>query len=395
MHHTPEQPARECVSCHMPERTYMVVDRRRDHSLRIPRPDLSAALDTPNTCNACHSQETPAWAAAQIAAWHPKPHRGFQQFANALHDGDLGAPGARQRLLELAATPDQPGIARASALDRLDRITDQAAFATLRTLLADPDPIVRRSAVVGYAMVPADARGDLVPLLDDPVRDVRLEAARLIAEAPTDGLDATAAEKRARGIEEYLESQRSNADRPGAHHNIAVISLALGRYPEAEAELKKALEIDPDFIPAAVTLADLYRGLGRDAEAEPVLRAAIARQPLAPAAHYSLGLWLIRAGRRDEALAELKLAAEQGPTNPQLSYVYAVALSELGNPADAMQILRIAVQRHPYHRDSLMLLATIERGAGLIDAARGHAERLVALEPDDPAVQQLLATLNQ
>ena len=102
------------------------------------------------------------------------------------------------------------------------------------------------------------------------------------------------------------------------------------------------MEIDPYFIPAAVTLADLYRGLGRDAEAEPVLRTAIARQPLAPAAHYSLGLWLIRAGRRDEALAELKLAAEQGPTNPQLSYVYAVALSELGNPADAMQMLRIA-----------------------------------------------------
>ena len=174
-----------------------------------------------------------------------------------------------------------------------------------------------------------------------------------------------------------------------------MISIALARYPEAEAELKKALEIDPDFIPAAVTLADLYRGLGRDAEAEPVLRTAIARQALAPAAHYSLGLWLIRAGRRDEALAELKLAAEQGPTNPQLSYVYAVALSELGNPADAMQILRIAVQRHPYHRDSLMLLATIERGAGLIDAARGHAERLAALEPDNPAVQQLLATLNQ
>ncbi len=30
-----------CPDCHMPTRTYMVVDPRHDHSLRIPRPDLS------------------------------------------------------------------------------------------------------------------------------------------------------------------------------------------------------------------------------------------------------------------------------------------------------------------------------------------------------------------
>ena len=44
----------QCVECHMPETTYMAVDPRRDHSLRIPRPDLSVKHGTPNACTQCH-----------------------------------------------------------------------------------------------------------------------------------------------------------------------------------------------------------------------------------------------------------------------------------------------------------------------------------------------------
>lgn len=44
----------QCVECHMPSTTYMHVDPRRDHSLRIPRPDLSVKHSTPNACSQCH-----------------------------------------------------------------------------------------------------------------------------------------------------------------------------------------------------------------------------------------------------------------------------------------------------------------------------------------------------
>ena len=66
--HEGASPALACASCHMPARTYMVVDRRHDHSFRIPRPDLSVKLGTPNACNDCHSDKPPAWAAAAIEA---------------------------------------------------------------------------------------------------------------------------------------------------------------------------------------------------------------------------------------------------------------------------------------------------------------------------------------
>jgi predicted CXXCH cytochrome family protein len=56
----------QCVSCHMPSRTYMLMDARRDHRLAIPRPDLSDALTTPNPCTNCHTDRTNSWAADEI-----------------------------------------------------------------------------------------------------------------------------------------------------------------------------------------------------------------------------------------------------------------------------------------------------------------------------------------
>ena len=197
--HKDGSPGAQCVVCHMPARTYMVVDPRRDHSFRIPRPDLSEALGTPNACNGCHADRSPQWAADQIKAWYGAPKPGFQRFGEVLHGGALGAPGARVRLLALAEDTSHPAIARASALARLDRITNAGALKTVHTLLRDPDPLVRRAAVSAYAGAPVGAGRDLLPLLDDPIRDVRLEAARRVAEAQQ--LNAEEQSRRARGID--------------------------------------------------------------------------------------------------------------------------------------------------------------------------------------------------
>ncbi len=43
-HHKPASAGAACVGCHMPTTTYMVVDPRHDHSLRVPRPDLSVTI---------------------------------------------------------------------------------------------------------------------------------------------------------------------------------------------------------------------------------------------------------------------------------------------------------------------------------------------------------------
>ena len=82
-----------CVECHMPTRTYMVVDARRDHSIRIPRPDLSVKLGTPNACTNCHTDKSAQWASDSVNKWYGHTPEGFQQFAETLNAGAAGGTG--------------------------------------------------------------------------------------------------------------------------------------------------------------------------------------------------------------------------------------------------------------------------------------------------------------
>ena len=171
--------------------------------------------------------------------------------------------------------------------------------------------------------------------------------------------------------------------------------IELGRAGEAEAEFRKALELDPNFVPAAVTLADLYRGLGRDAEGEPVLRTLLAREPSAAAAHYSLGLWLVRAGPQEDELAEFKQAANLAPESAHFSCVYAVSVASAGDRPQAMEILRDVLRHHTYDRESLYAAARFVRDLGRQEEAVGYATRLAQLEADDPDIQRFLSQIQQ
>jgi tetratricopeptide (TPR) repeat protein len=395
-HHAMGSEGAECASCHMPERTYMVVDPRRDHSFRIPQPLASAAVGAPNTCNACHATETPEWAAGKIAEWHPDPSTPFQQFGQALHDGARGAPGARQRLLALAADADQPGIARASAIDRLDRVTSREAYDLLVGLLADPDPLVRRSAAAAFATIPADGRSPLLALAEEPVLDVRMEAGRLLAEVPDQALAPEAVVPREQLIAAYRAAQEANPDRPESHHNLGLIEMAQGRPREAERAFRNALAVDPLFVPAAVNLADLLQGAGRDVEGEPILRAIVERLPDEPNARLALGFWLVRNGQPEAAREELRRAEENGAAlSPRFAYVYAVSLADGGDRDQAIDILTGNLEHFPYDRDTLIALAVYESQAGDIAAATAHAELLARLEPEDASIRDFLNQLRR
>ena len=137
----------QCKSCHMIERVYMGVDGRRDHSFRIPRPDLSEETGAPNACNDCHTDKNAAWAADEIAERFPdSSHRGphfSQVFAKARKD----AASASGDLIAIAKDTELAGIVRATALDLLRTAATPALAASSSPLIDDPDPIVRSAAI--------------------------------------------------------------------------------------------------------------------------------------------------------------------------------------------------------------------------------------------------------
>jgi len=381
-----------CVECHMPTRTYMVVDSRRDHSIRIPRPDLSVKMGTPNACSNCHADKSAQWASEALNKWYGYAPQGFQRFAETLQAGSTGAPGAQQSLERLVADREQPAIARAAALSMLSAYAPLSTDAAVRAGVADDSALVRRATARALSNSdPTSSAKALTPLLSDPIRSVRMEAAEVLAGLPADTFPRNVADAFGHATDEYVSAQQLNADRPEAHLNLGLLYARQNHLDKAEEELKTALSLDPSFAPAAVNLADLYRGLNRDQEGERVLNDAISRSSNDASLEYALGLLMVRQKRSAPALDLLAAAARNDPTNARYVYVYAVALNDSGHTTAAIETLENSVKAHPYDRDSLGALVTFLEQTGDPAKASIYAKRLDELEQGNPEVHRINA----
>lgn len=364
-HHPVGSQGASCTACHMPQTLYMVVDARADHSLRIPRPDLTRKLGTPNACNGCHADRTVAWAEQATLDWYGPAVSRRQHFGEVLQAGRTDTPDAGSRLLALAADTEQPGIARATALSLLSGPLDAASLAGLCPLLKDSDDLVRAAALGALDQADPRTRMDLAwPRLEDAVLAVRVEAARILAPLAGAELTEDRRARLARGLDEYRTTQLANAERPEPHLNLGLLDSALGQPEAAEQAYRTALRLDPRFAPAYVNLADLHRALGRDTDGETVLQQGLEQVPDAASLHHALGLLRVRQGQLPAAVESLAQAAQLAPENARYAYVHALALERAGQPAEAIVALRAALQRHPNDRDILAAIRHIERVSG-------------------------------
>ena len=389
-HHDGVTPKVTCISCHMPVSTYMVIDKRHDHSLRIPRPDLSVKLGTPNACNNCHADKSTQWAADAVERWYGPVRKGFQNYAEAFQASWTDRPDAPALLAMVAASQTAPAIARASALSELHARVSPTNIDLARKGLTDPDPLVRIGALDMLDGVPGDRLWPaLAPLLSDPSRGVRIRAASVLAAVPTAAQPASDRAAFERAMAEFIAAQRFNEDRPEARTTLGTFYARRGLTSDAENEYKAALRLSPQYAPAAINLADLYRQLGRDGEGENVLRTAIGSSSQDAGLHHALGLTLIREKRADDALGQFRRATELEPDRSRYAYVYAVALHSSGHLDECMKVLKENLDRHPGDRDTLLALVTFNRDSGDIDAALDYAERLSRVAPNEPALTRL------
>jgi Flp pilus assembly protein TadD len=385
-----------CTSCHMPTRTYMGVHVRHDHSFRVPRPDLSATLGTPNACNDCHTEKSAEWAAAALERWFGPVRRGFQNFAAAFYAAREELPDAPEPLNRVAFDPQTTGIARATALAEMAPYLTPALASELRRGLGDPDPIVRLGALRGLEGITPDRRWSIAGgLLSDPVRAVRVEATSYLAPTPLDKLSSEDRQSFERAAREYVEVQRLNADRPEARVTLGAFFARRGQSSEAEAEYRAAIRLAPRFIQAYVDLADLYRALGRDRDGEAILRDALSLAPDDADAEHALGLALVRQRRLSDAMPLLGKAAGREPGRARYAYVYAIALNSGGRRDEALRVLEESRVRHPADRDILSALVSLELSAGNRPGALRYVETLARLAPGDPMIQHLLDDLQK
>ncbi len=379
-----------CVKCHMPERPYMVIDERADHSIRVPRPDLTLEIGVPNACSAsgCHDDQTVEWSADYFRQWYgeaKKPHFGTT-FAAARE----GRPEAQAELIRMSVDTLYPAIVRATAVSLLGSYPGEESTAVLKQALADEDPLVRYTAVDNLSVSTPEELVDLVaPLLFDPVKAVRLEAATRLAGIAMGMLEPYQREALEEALREFQEAMEYSLDFSFAGFNLGNLYVSLRDPEKAEPYYRAAIEIDDQFYPAKMNLAVLYNSLGRNEEADTLLREVLAEFPDMYDAAYSLGLLLAEMEQYEEAAEYLQRASQGLPERSRIHYNLGLLEQTLGRNAEAEAALLRALEVEPDNVDYMYALADHYVRNGKLEEALEIAERMIASHPDNDLGSQV------
>ena len=379
-------PGSACVDCHMPARTYMGVDDRRDHSFPIPRPALSAELGVPNACVDCHDGRDNQWAIRSLRKWGMlagDAHWG------RIHEGlGRGNPQALATAASALETRDLSPLAAASLLAQAANVATTALGDVLKPWLDHDDPLVRRGAMAGTRGLPGDIRWwTLANRLHETHPGVRFEMAISLAEIYP-GLSPAARRAAAPLLVDYRQALAASADLAATQTALARLEVALGQTAPAERAFERALAIDPSNLLALVNFADLRRAQGQEPEAGALLRRALRVAPDSGTANVAYGLHLVRLNRHDEALASFSKAALAPDARPEFIHIYAVALDSLGDRQQALATLREGIERWPWSFDLLNTLVLYIDDDSSPELHR-HLDTLETLAPDSPQVRAL------
>jgi tetratricopeptide (TPR) repeat protein/Zn finger protein HypA/HybF involved in hydrogenase expression len=385
-----------CIKCHMPEQAYMVIDERADHSLRVPRPDLSLEIGVPNACSqsGCHDDQTLQWSADAFTEWYGtarKPH-----FGTVLAAARAGDPGALDGLIALVQDPLYPAIVRATALDALQAYTgDRTALVTQRAL-RDEEVLLRHTAAENFAAENSEQLVEnLAPLLFDSVRAVRIRTAARLAAVGREYFKPFQRDALDRELAEYVDAMKATLDFPSSGMNLGNLYSSQGDAESAERFYRAAVEVDDLFFPAKANLALLLGQQGRIDEAEQLLRDVLQEYPEQYEASYSLALLLVESGRSAEALEYLGRASQGMPRRARVHYNYGLLLAQMGNDAAAEAALGKALALEPENIDYLYALIDFYFRRGNRQAALDLADRMIAAHPEIQLGYELKARIEQ
>jgi hypothetical protein len=421
----------KCVNCHMPETTYMAVDPRRDHSLRVPRPDLSVKLGTPNACTGCHLREAspPAvaaelktenyqhwlhragsgnqeavaalknvdqWAEDAVLKWYGAKERP-KHFAEALDAARRQTDDAPEKLTELLHDRNMPAIARATAAAELALYVEpgQPVVQALRKALEDRDPQVRAAAVTSLQQASNEELLDALPkLLDDRSRLVRTETARALSRVPNAQLNGLEQQSLRKAIAELEEGMQAINDRAIGHLLLGVLYENLQQLGKAREEYELAIAVEPASMGARTNLAAVIDRQIEQTKAE-ADDAAQERDRATFDKKVSLISQLSQEADkfRREELDLLQRDAKLAPGNAAIQHRLGLSQYLLGWRKEAESSLRKAALLEPRNTNHVYVLAIFLRDMGRSEEALQLVDEVLEREPNLPAFEQFRAEL--
>jgi len=364
--------------------------------MRVPRPDLSMVIGTPNACNSCHQDKDAQWAVNSLRGWGVHFRDTGTHFARAFQRFELGDRAVVPALAALANDPEAAPIWRATAMEAVAQGGGREAIQTVTSVLYDDDPLLRVSAVRSLQFLPLQQRYQLLQaLIEDDVAAVRMEVAMSLAGVPLDQVSQAQTKQLEDLFNWYLDIQRLHAEMPETQLQLGVFYVERGDLPSAEKAYREAIRLNPQLVAAYLNLADQLRSQNRDGEARELMLKVLEFAPDNGATLHSLGLLETRSGTPDKALEYLGRAAQMETVGSRHRFVYAIALHDLGQPRQAIAQLQSLLRQLPRSEDVLLALANYSAELGQRDKARAYAKKLTEISPRNPGYQQLYQDLSK
>jgi predicted CXXCH cytochrome family protein len=383
-----------CRDCHMPGRYYMGIDRRYDHSLRIPRPDLSIQLGTPNACTRCHDDKTDQWAVQNVNKWYGekrKPHYG-----SILANAAAGKTGADSGLLRIINSNLYPEIIRATAIGYLSGYPSVKAQSAVRKACGDPDPLLRYTAVENFlAADSAELFRILSPLLNDPVKAVRMQTANRLSTYKKETFNEIQYRLFLNALEEYRKSQEYVADFPTGRYNLGNYYAKLRDMPKAEENYREAIHIDDLFYPAKANLVLIYYQQGKTDSVVRLCRNMIASNPELTDGYYYLALLYGEQKNYPQAIALLETASVKARTNTRVLYNLGLLYQMTGQNEKCVATLIKGLSTDPCNFDILYALYAFHMNRKEKVKAAPYVEKLKTCFPVEKQVINLYNEFNR
>ena len=383
-----------CIKCHMPEQPFMVIDERADHSLRVPRPDLSLETGAPNACNqsGCHDDQTVQWSVDAFTDWYGKARK--SHYGSVFAAARALEPGADEGLRMLAEDDLYPIIVRATALDALQGYPGEETARVVRRALNSDEALLRHTAATGVtAATPEELVEQLGPLLFDAVKAVRIRAASLLAGVGREYFTAYQRDALDEAMAEYVRAMEASLDFAASGLNLGNLYTELRDLTKAEKYYRAAIEVDDLFFPAKMNLAVLLSQQGLNSDSERLLREVLEAYPEQYDTAYSLALLLVGLGRSEEALPFLARASDGMPERARVHYNYGLLLAQLGNDAEAERALNKALEQESQSIDYLYALIDFYYRRGRKAEALALTDQLIAAHPENRIGRDLKAMI--
>ena len=318
--------------------------------------------------------------------------------------GDVEAAAAGYRRTADLAPDYLPAWVRLGEVLLERGAADEAAAAFERGLALDPGcaaceyGLGRAAAARGDA-AGAAARFERVLELQPDAAEVRYPLG--LAYRELGDLDRARDEIARRGPGEVrvrdpvLAGVRALGTGSAVHYARGQRALAEGDLATAEAELRQAVEANPDGVPALRALGLTLRRRNAFDEAEAAYRRAAELEPANALNHHELGLILAERGKVEAAAASFRRALELTPHFPDARLGLAISLARAGRPAEALPHLDALLAADPDGGDARLERAMALAALGRRDEALVELAALVEREPGRLAARLNLGLLHE